>query len=70
MTLLEQYIPAPYPFMYLDGYTPYEILQATSRKLCQDYQAKREDAQAEKDIQKSIKNAIDIAMKDLLKDWK
>ena len=47
MTMLEQmkrHIPAPYPSMYLDGYTPYEILQATSRKMYNDHLARKEEA--------------------------
>ena len=47
MTLFEQFqrtIPDPYPSMYLDGYTPYEILQATSRKMYNDHLARKEEA--------------------------
>ena len=47
MTMLEQfgrYIPDYYPTMYLDGYTPYEILQATSRKMYDDHLARKEEA--------------------------
>ena len=47
MTLFEQFqrtIPDPYPSMYLDGYTPYEILQATSRKMYNDHLACQEEA--------------------------
>ena len=36
MTMLEQfgrYIPDYYPTMYLDGYTPYEIIGAASRQI-------------------------------------
>ena len=47
MTMLEQmqrHIPDPYPSMYLDGYTPYEILQATSRKMYNDHLACQEEA--------------------------
>lgn len=47
MTLFEQFqrtIPDPYPSMYLDGYTPYEILQATSRKMYNDHLARQEEA--------------------------
>ena len=46
MTMLEQmkrHIPEPYPYMYLDGYTPYEILEATSNKIYSDYQARMEE---------------------------
>lgn len=47
MTMLEQfgrYIPDYYPTMYLDGYTPYEILQATSRKMYNDHLERQEEA--------------------------
>ncbi|MGM9659328.1 MAG: hypothetical protein ACI3WQ_01880 [Faecousia sp.] len=30
--------------MYLDGYTPYEILQATSRKMYNDHLERQEEA--------------------------
>ena len=47
MTMLEQFgrhIPEPYPFMYKDGYTPYEILEATSRKMYNDHLERKEEA--------------------------
>lgn len=47
MTMLEQmkrHVPDYYPTMYLDGYTPYEILQATSRKMYNDHLAHQEEA--------------------------
>lgn len=47
MTMLEQfgrYIPDYYPTMYLDGYTPYEILQATSHKMYNDHLERQEEA--------------------------
>ena len=47
MTMLEQFgrhIPDPYPFMYKDGYTPYEILEATSRKMYNDHLERKEKA--------------------------
>ena len=50
MTMLEQFnrrIPDPYPLMYKDGYTPYEILHATSRKMYNDYLAREEEAEME-----------------------
>lgn len=73
MTMLEQMsrqVPEPYPYMYLDGYTPYEILHTTSRKMYQDYQAKRAEMQAEKEMEESVQNAISAALEDLFKDWK
>ena len=47
MTMLEQFgrhIQDPYPFMYKDGYTPYEILEATSRKMYNDHLERKEEA--------------------------
>jgi hypothetical protein len=32
------HIPEYYPYMYLDGYTPYEILYATRKKMFREYQ--------------------------------
>ena len=49
MTMLEQmkrHIPEPYPYMYLDGYTPYEILEATSNKIYSEHQARKEEAES------------------------
>lgn len=62
--MLEQYgrhIPDPYPFMHLDGYTPYEILHTTSRKIYQDYRAKRE-------AENGVHVAVETTLKDLFKD--
>ena len=38
----EKHIPEYYPTMYLDGYSPMEILQAAHRKIYADYR-KRTD---------------------------
>ena len=41
MTLADYYnrnIPEYYDTMYLDGYTPYEILYATRKKMHREYQ--------------------------------
>ena len=68
MTMLEQfgrYIPDYYPTMYLDGYTPHEIMGAASRQIY-DSSQKRGDKKLEKELQV----ALDAAMKDLFKDWK
>ena len=49
MTMLEQmkrHIPEPYRYMYLDGYNPYEILEATSNKICSDHQARKDEAES------------------------
>ena len=49
MTMLEQmkrHIPEPYPYMYQDGYTPYEILEATSNKIYNDHLARKKEAES------------------------
>ena len=49
MTMLEQMkrpIPEPYPYMYLAGYTPYEILEATSNKIYNDPLSRKEEAES------------------------
>ena len=51
--------------MYLDGYTPYEIMGAASLQIY-DSSQKRGDKKMEKELQV----ALDAAMKDLFKDWK
>ena len=42
---MKRHIPDPYRYMYLDGYTPYEILAATSNKIYSDYLAGKEEAE-------------------------
>ena len=46
--MIEQFdrqIPEYYPIMYLDGYTPEQILHAAHRKVYQDYMERKEAAQ-------------------------
>ena len=46
--MIEQFdrqIPEYYPTMYLDGYTPEQILHAAHRKDYQDYMERKEAAQ-------------------------
>ena len=38
-------IPEHYRWMYLDGYTPYEILHATRKKMYREYQEREEAKQ-------------------------
>ena len=41
-------IPEYYDTMYLDGYTPYEILYATRKKMFREYQEREAAAQQSK----------------------
>ena len=46
--MIEQFdrqIPEYYPTMYLDGYTPYEILYATRKKMFREYQEREKAKQ-------------------------
>ena len=77
MTLVDYYdrqIPEYYPTMYMDGYTPEQILHAVHRKMVREYlerEAEKEtEKQIEKQIEKQVKKQIDSAMKNLFKDWK
>ena len=50
MTLFEYYdrkIPDYYPTMYLDGYSPEQIMYAAHRKIRQEYEARKAEGMAE-----------------------
>lgn len=52
MMMYGKRVPEYYDTMYLDGYTPYEILYATRKKMYREYQEREEakrKAQEEKD---------------------
>ena len=54
MMMYGRRIPEYYDTMYLDGYTPYEILHATRKKMFREYQereaaAQRAQEEAERD---------------------
>lgn len=73
MTLAEYYdrqIPEYYDTMYLDGYTPDQILHAARRKLLRAYNERQEEKRAEVSIETQVREAVYTAMDDLFKDWK
>lgn len=43
-------IPDYYPYMYLDGYTPQEILQAVHQKMRHEYEEQKNKKKAENDV--------------------
>ena len=58
MTLSEymnRQVPDYYDWMYLDGYTPYQILQAKHKQMVNDYLA-REEAKKEAEPEMYIPN--------------
>lgn len=54
MTLSDYYhrdVPDYYDWMYLDGYTPYQILQAKHKQMVNDYLAREEAKKAQKEAE-------------------
>lgn len=61
MTILEQYdrqIPEYYNTMYLDGYTPAQILRAAKRGLYQQHMERNT-------IEKDVRSAVTAALQDI-----
>ena len=68
MTLSEycyRKVPDYYDTMYLDGFTPDEILYAHRKMM----RKKQEERQQEKQIKKEIEKALSQALDELLKDF-
>ena len=69
MTISEYYdkqIPEYYPTMYLDGYTPAQILHAAKRGL---YQQSMERKQMES-VTEDVRTAVTTALQDVFNEWK
>ena len=49
MMMYGKHIPEYYDSMYLDGYTPYEILYATRKKMFREYQERQAATQRAKE---------------------
>ena len=65
-SLLEQHnrsIPDYYPTMYMDGFTPEEIMYAAKRQMYRQVQER-------KAIQTDLQTALESALHDVFKDWK
>ena len=60
---LDSKIPDYYPTMYLDGFTPEQIMYAAKRQM---YRQIEERKAAQMDIQ----TALEAALQDVFKDWK
>lgn len=75
--LIDEYfknLPDYYDTMYLDGYTPEQILEAQHRRMRKKYQRKREEAATEAAVQaqieKQLEKAVSKALDHIFKDWK
>ena len=65
-SLLEQHnrrIPDYYPTMYMDGFTPEEVMYAAKRQMYQQIQER-------KAMQPDLQTALEAALRDVFEDWK
>lgn len=75
--LLDEYhknLPDYYPYMYLDGYTPEQIMEAMHRTMRKEWQARRDQTATEKAVEAQIEAALEKtvskALDDIFKGWK
>ena len=79
--LIDEYfknLPDYYDTMYLDGYTPEQIMEAHHRTVVKKYYAdqkrKHEEAAAEKavqaEVEKQLEKVVSKALDDIFKNWK
>ena len=56
MTLSELYkqVPEYYDSMYLDGYTPEEIMNAKRKQMYNDYMARKKEQEAEVNVEPEL----------------
>lgn len=67
-------LPEYYPFMYLDGYTPEQIMEAMHLTMRKQWKSKRQQTATEKAVQaqigKKLEQTVSKALDDLFKGWK
>ena len=79
--LIDEYhknLPDYYDTMYLDGYTPEQIMEAKHRSMRKKYFADQErrrkeaaaEAAAQAQIEKQLEKAVSKALDDIFKGWK
>lgn len=79
--LIDEYyknLPEYYDTMYMDGYTPEQIMEAHHRSMVKKYYAdqkrKQEEAAAEKavqeEVEKQLEKVVSKALDDIFKGWK
>lgn len=64
--MFEEYdkkIPDYYPTMYMDGYTPEQILHAARRGMIQRHRER-------KSVEMDIRSTLEATLRDVFKDWK
>ena len=55
-------LPDYYPTMYMDGYTPEQIMYAAKRGMLERYR--------ERKAEQIVQNAVEASLRDLFKEWK
>ena len=66
--MFEEYdrkIPDYYPTMYMDGYTPAQILHSAKRGIYQKYKERKQQRAAEKDVRSVLESALHSMFKSL-----
>ena len=67
-------LPEYYDSMYLDGYTPEQIMEAMHRTMRKQWESKRQQTATEKAVQaqieKKLEQTVSKAIDDLFKGWK
>ena len=66
-------LPDYYDTMYLDGYTPQQIIQALRNTEHKKYEAQREQERLEKEalkmVEQNLEKVVNQAMADIFKSW-
>ena len=66
-------LPDYYDTMYLDGYTPQQILQALRNTERKKYEAQREQERLEKEalkmVEQNFEKVVNQAIADIFKNW-
>lgn len=62
----DKQIPDYYLTIYMDGYTPAQILHATKRRMYQQYMERKQ----ERSIEKDMESVVETALKDIFEGWK
>ena len=73
MTLLDYYhrtVPEYYPTMYLDGYTPAQIMYAQQKKMTRQFRERDAEIRLSRQQEKALEDTINRALDDIFKGWK
>ena len=67
-------LPDYYDPMYLDGYTPEQIMEAKHRSMATEYRRRQEaaatDLEIQAQIERELEKVVSKALDDLFKGWK